>query len=33
MRLDIQVKGESVERSEIVERSASVNGKCRDEYE
>ena len=33
MRLDIQMKDESMERSEGVERSVSINGVCRDQCE
>ena len=33
MRLDIQTKGKSVKRGKSAQRSASVNGACRDEYE
>ena len=32
MRLDVQRKCESVKRSKSVQRSASINGACGDEY-
>ena len=33
MRIDVHMKGKNGKISKSVERSASVNGACRDEYE
>ena len=33
MRLDVQMKGEEHGRSESLQRSGSINGVCRDEYD